>query len=328
MKFLKYFIIGIGLLALVYLVGAKVEIPNLSPEIGPATTSLQDHLTSESEHQLIIPGCEPILRLYNDTTKEKTKFVLLYLHGFSGSPLEGDPLHFYVADKYGMNLYAPRLAAHGLISEDPLLTFTAEAWINSAKQAILHASELGDSIIVMCTSTGATSALFLSNSHPKIHSLICYSPNIDLARTESDLLLGPWGLQLGYLINGGKYYEWNVPEEVQDYWNKKYRIEAVVQLKALLRATMKEDVFRGIKKPLFVGYYAKNEEEKDDQVSIEKMETMFHQAGTAEHQKWFVNFYEAKVHCLPSKYFCQDTLAVQQFTSRFIEEVLGIDKVN
>ena len=137
-------------------------------------------------------------------------------------------------------------------------------------------------------------------------------------------MLGPWGLQLGRLVNGGKYYNWEVPREARKYWYNRYRLEAVLELKALLKSTMTIETFSSVRKPLFVGYYDKNENERDDQVSIERMEMMFDNASTLDDKKWFVNFYNAGAHCVPSKYFSKDTLAVQQMTDRFIQEVLNI----
>lgn len=290
--------------------------------------SAQEKISSEQNSEDIRRGCGSILRYADDSLKSKTPFVILYLHGFSASPIEGDPVMFNIAERFGMNLYAPRLAAHGLATSENLLTFTAEDWINSAKGAIQQAASLGDSIIIMSTSTGGTSALYLSNAHPKIHSLICYSPNTQVAREESDVLLSPWGLQIGRIISGGKYYKWEVPESAKPYWYSQYRIEALVQLKRLIEATMTDETFRAISKPLFVGYYFKNEKEKDDQVSVARMEEMFDLASTPDHKKWFVNFEAAGAHCIPSRHFSRDIPAVQSMTERFFQDVLKISPTN
>ncbi len=49
---------------------------------------------------------------------ERTTYSVVYLHGFSASPQEGDPIHQEFAKRYGANLYIPRLAGHGIQDKD------------------------------------------------------------------------------------------------------------------------------------------------------------------------------------------------------------------
>ena len=41
----------------------------------------------------------------NDSLKEKTEYAVVYLHGFSASQEEGDPVHYDFAKKFGCNLF-------------------------------------------------------------------------------------------------------------------------------------------------------------------------------------------------------------------------------
>jgi hypothetical protein len=49
----------------------------------------------------------------NPEKKHKTEYAVVYLHGFSASQKEGDPIHHEFASRYGFNLYLPRLEDHG-----------------------------------------------------------------------------------------------------------------------------------------------------------------------------------------------------------------------
>ena len=43
--------------------------------------------------------------IWADSSKMKTHYSVVYLHGFSASQEEGDPVHFEFAKRYGLNLF-------------------------------------------------------------------------------------------------------------------------------------------------------------------------------------------------------------------------------
>ena len=51
--------------------------------------------------------------VWADSTKGKTPYSMVYLHGFSASEHEGYPVHETIAKKYGMNMFLSRLSHHG-----------------------------------------------------------------------------------------------------------------------------------------------------------------------------------------------------------------------
>ncbi|MDG2455865.1 MAG: alpha/beta hydrolase [Bacteroidia bacterium] len=258
-----------------------------------------------------------------DSAGKKTKYVLLYLHGFSASPEEGAPLHRTIAERYKMNMYAPLLADHGLIEEEPMLNFSAEKYLESAKQALRLAYFMGDSVIIMSTSTGSTAALFLASGENNIHSLICYSPNIKIFDPKSALLAGPWGIHIARLVKGCNYHEWEAPTKAEQYWHLKYRLEALVELQRLLEGTMTQTTFEQVKVPTFVGYYYKNEQEQDSVVSVDCLLEMYDQLGSTNKKK--VAFKDVGVHALANQYFSQDIESVEKETRSFVEDILGIE---
>ena len=69
---------------------------------------------------------------------------MLYLHGFSASTEEGDPVHRNIALALKANLYLPRLSDHGLIEEEPMLNFTGQKYLDSAKEALAIAKKIGE----------------------------------------------------------------------------------------------------------------------------------------------------------------------------------------
>jgi esterase/lipase len=137
---------------------------------------------------------------------ERTEYSLLYLHGFSASWREGSPANEEFARHFGMNAYFPGLASHGLVTDDPLIDMTPDNLWESAKEALMIASNLGERVIVMGTSTGGTLALKLAAEFPEyVDGLILYSPNIRINNNTAFLLARPWGLQLARQATGDKY---------------------------------------------------------------------------------------------------------------------------
>ena len=72
--------------------------------------------------------------------------------------------HRALARRYGMNLYLSRLHEHGLKGENALEKFRASNFVESSKKALQIGQSLGEEVVVIGTSTGATSAIFLAAS--------------------------------------------------------------------------------------------------------------------------------------------------------------------
>jgi len=259
---------------------------------------------------------------FADSLKSKTQYVILYLHGFSASPMEGRPVMQDIAKHYGCNLYAPRLQAHGLISKEPMLEFDNSSYWESVKAAYVKAKTLGDSVIVMGTSTGCTAALLLASRFSEIHSLVLYSPNIDLYDSRSFLLTMPWGLQLARTVKKGNYHAFTGPEGTEKYWTTKYRLEALVELKNLLNKTMTTATFSKINQPLLMLYYFKDDKNQDDVVSVPALLKMFDEVSTSANQKKKVAMANVGAHAMASDIWSKDIKGVEFETIQFLDRYL------
>src|SRR5262245_59137774 len=164
MRFLKGLGVILILLIIVYFLGPQPSLPkykNDLPAVPADAIQLEKYIAdNESKHKLK-PDNEARIVWFNDSTKEKTEYAIVYLHGFSASQEEGDPVHFEFAKKFGCNLYLARLADHGIDTTEPLANFTAEKFWRSAVEAYVIGKQLGKKIILVSTSTGGTVALKL-----------------------------------------------------------------------------------------------------------------------------------------------------------------------
>ena len=329
-KTLRITFIILIVLLIGFISGPRVSKPQVNTELTPFQGSLDEAvevIQRDSIENETRPGNASKFIWYNDSLKNKTEYVLVYLHGFSASPEEGNPAHYYFANRYGMNLYIPRLFEHGLKKDIPLKNFTGEGFINSAKEAIAKAKVLGDKVIIMACSTGATAGLYIASGNPDIHALICYSPNVDLYDKTSNIITMPWGVQLSKMVIGGDIYHWDADSIRQQYWYTDYAVESIAEMKAMLQTTMVTEVFNKIEQPLFMGYYYKNEKEQDNTVSVEKMKEMFNQLATPKTLKRRVAFPNVANHAIQNKYSSNDYEAVLQETYRFAEEILDLKPI-
>lgn len=282
--------------------------------------------------ELAVPNIKPgnisQVIYFNENTREQTPYCLLYLHGFSASPEEGNPTHVNLGKAFGMNTYIPRLAEHGLISPDPLLNMTPDNLWNSAKEALVIAKALGKKVILMGTSTGGTLALQMAADYPDIvAAVILYSPNVRIANKASFLLGGPFGLQLGRMISGGKYRILAEDPKTDPFWNNKYRVEAVVYLQKLVVKTMKPSVFKKVTQPVFVGYYYKDKEHQDNTVSVPKILWMYEKLGTASDKKVSVAFPDAGAHVIGCDLTNPNWMKVYTATESFLIKTVGLTPV-
>jgi pimeloyl-ACP methyl ester carboxylesterase len=262
-----------------------------------------------------------------DSVGQRTEYVLLYLHGFSASYYEGFPVNYDLSARFGMNAYVPRLAAHGLVSEEPLLEMTPESLYRSAREALAIARVLGEKVIVMGTSSGGMLSLMLAADFPElVDALILYSPNIRIKDKAAPLLSGPWGLQIARLAFGGKYRETADDKDgkICRYWNCRYRLEAAVYLQQLVDAGMNEEAFAKVTQPVFLGYYYKDEAHQDQTVEVAAALRMFDELSTPDSLKVKRAFPEAGAHVIASELTSASVQEVESATFEFVEKILGV----
>lgn len=320
----------IFVLVAIYFLGPSPDRPewnNTMPDVPIEPSQLETYIAyNESQHKLK-PNNEARM-VWADSTKQKTEYAVVYIHGFSASQMEGDPVHRRFAKQFGCNLFLARMADHGIDTVETLLNFTTDRWWASAKEALAIGKQIGHKVIIMSTSTGGTMALALAAEYPDdVYALINLSPNIALRDGSAFILNNPWGLQIARKVVGGDYRETDSKGEEANYWNNKYRIEALVQLEEMLESKMTKKTFEKVTQPCLTLYYYKNEEEQDPQVSVAATLKMMDELGTPAAQKRSVAMPKAGAHVLGSSFTSKDIEGVYKEIEDFSKEVLGMKEV-
>jgi len=332
-EFLLVTLSVILVLFVVYLAGPKFPSPKLTrdlPSIQLQTSEVESFVRNKESKLKIKPDNESLIRWANDSLKNKTPYCLLYLHGFAACWYEGNPVNIDFAKRYGMNMYAPLLAAHGIDTAEALLDMTPERLYESAKEALVVAQSLGEKVIIMGTSTGATMALKMVADHPELmEGLIMLSPNVELFSPLGVIAAKPWGLQLGRFAFKSNYrmLDTKYPEECK-YWYCKQRLEGGIYLQQLIEATMKKETFIKVNKPVFMAYYYKDKVHQDSTVRVDAMLKMFDQLQTPDNLMRKVAFPEAGCHPIGCKLLSGAWKDIEIASYQFAEEKLGLIPVN
>ncbi|MEX0315512.1 MAG: alpha/beta hydrolase [Allomuricauda sp.] len=327
LKILKAFLLIIALLVVVYFLGPKVDKPSMDktlPEVPSNLVQLEKWIDQKEDGITNIKPENEARIIWFDSIPSKTDYSIVYIHGWSASSKEGDPIHLETAKRYGCNLFLSRLAGHGLNEKEAMLELTADDVVDSAKEAIAIAKQLGKKVIIMATSTGGTLALHLAGGDTDIAGILLYSPNIEIYDQSAKLLSGPWGIQLAKAVKKNDYYEFEATEEKKKYWTTKYRMEALTQLQALVDNTMVPETFQIVTQPTFLGYFYKNDSIQDKVVSVPAMLKMYDELGTPPAMKRKVAFAEVGDHVIASSITSKDLETVKRETNGFLEQVLGL----
>ena len=326
-KKIIYFTFPFILIAGIYFLGPEPDRPQWDPTpitVPANADELEQYISGqEAKHRVKLENEARIV--WADSSRKKTPFSIVYLHGFSASQAEGDPVHKEFAHRYGCNLYLARLADHGIDTTEQLLYFTPDRWWRSAREALAIGKALGDRVIVMSTSTGSTMALILAATYPEdVYALMNMSPNIAINDDNAHLINDPWGLQIARLVVGGKSRQIKQDSVKDRYWNNPYRMEAVVQLQEMLEDKMTSTTFAAVHCPSVTLYYYKSEQEQDRTVKVSAMKEMHAQLATPDSLKVILAIPNAGGHVLGSFLVSKDIPAVTEAFNDFAEKKLRL----
>lgn len=316
-------------LLIVYLLGPKPATPRYSeamPEVPARPADLENYIrTREAAHHLK-PDNEARIIWANDSLKQPTELAIVYLHGFSASQEEGDPVHRDIARRFGANLYLSRLSEHGIDTSETMLQLTADSYWESAKEALAIGRHLGRHVILMGTSTGGTLALKLAADYPDVYALVLLSPNIAINDGNAWLLNNPWGLQIARLVKGSDYLysTQDTSDAYKQYWTPKYRLEAAVSLQELLETTMTRETFEKVKQPTLTLYYYKDKVHQDSVVKVSATLEMVEELGTTPEKNIAAAMPKAGNHVIGSWIKSKDVEGVEAAITDFLTRTVGL----
>lgn len=314
------------ILVIVYFSGPKADFKKVDNKLVQIKYPIEDLEYMIDQREAKVEGIKDDnqSQFYWIDSLQKTEYAVVYLHGFSASHGECQPILTNFAERYGCNSYYPRLYKHGLEDVDVMKDLTPKGLMDSAKEAIAIGKSIGEKLIVISTSTGSALAFYLAANDPDIHALISTSPNFDLFDTRSQLLVQPWGKQIFRKMMGSNYRQWEAPDFVNRYWTTKNRIEAHIAIRDLLDQTMKNATFQAITQPVYISYYFKDEDNMDNVISVDAIRRFAKELSTPDSLKMVHPVANAQGHVISSQYMNENWEDVQDSIFVFAEQKLGL----
>jgi esterase/lipase len=327
MKLFKILLIIAMAIGIAYQLGPKPSPGHYTDGLYPVKdtgAALQQQVEANEARYTLKPDNQARIIWDNDSLKNRTEYAVVYLHGFTASQEEGDPVHTNFAKRIGANLYLARLSEHGKDTVDALYHMTATSLWESAKEAYSIGKQLGKKVIIIGTSTGGTLALMLAaEQYPEIAGVVLYSPNIAINNSMAWMSNNPWGLQLGRMVLGGTNNIAPDKREIyQKYWNGSYRVESITEVQQLLEEKMTPETFKKVNQPLLMLYYYKDDVHQDSTVKVSAMKEMFSQISTPADKKRAVALPNTGNHVIGSYIKSNDLQSVEDETVKFAREIL------
>ena len=316
------------ILAVLYMLGPTVKEEKLTinfPEVPTQLDELEAYLKQrEDTVKGLKPGNEAYIQ-WADSTMQKTTYSIVYIHGFGAGPMEGDPVHRFLGEHFGANVFVTRLPEHGIRRPNGMEYMTAQKLADGAGEAYQIGKSLGDSVIVVGTSMGGALTLLLASQQPNIKAVVLYSPAIRDAGGRLEAFFKPWTkfiMEKTLTENG--VMDMKRTGEKGEFWSEVQHINGYESLAKLMYSNMNKETFEKVKQPVFLGYYYKSDQEQDFVVSVPKMLEMYGQLGTVPELKKEMAFPGTADHVIASSITSKDWQTVMFSTIDFLENVAKV----
>lgn len=187
-------------------------------------------------------------------SKARTPLAIVYIHGFSGTKEELRPLPDDLARVLGANLFLTRLSGHGR-NGSAMAEASVNDWVNDFAEAIAIGHRLGDRVVVVGMSTGATIAV-LAQTLPEfatsVAANVLISPNFGVRDRRAALLTVPFARRLLPWLGDETYrFEPLGPEHAAN-WTTSFPATALLPMAAIVRAVRRADVERSLTPTFFI----------------------------------------------------------------------------
>ncbi|QYK43144.1 MAG: alpha/beta fold hydrolase [Paracoccaceae bacterium] len=200
----------------------------------------------------IVPGAGKAI-VWAGEPGVRTAMAVVYVHGFSATWHEIAPVPQDVARALGANLYLTRLAGHGRDGA-AMATASPEDWMTDLAEALAIGRRLGDRVLIIATSTGATLAT-VGLADPAgardVAGAVFVSPNYRLASVAGAILDMPLARHWGPWVAGAERAFTPVNADHARWWTTRYPTAALFPMATLMRHARALD-FGAMTVPLLV----------------------------------------------------------------------------
>jgi alpha-beta hydrolase superfamily lysophospholipase len=256
-----------------------------------------DRLAREVEQgELAAPAIKPDnearIVFHGETPHGRLPLAVVYLHGFTACQAEGAPAHREIAETAGAHLYLNRLSDHGSDAPDAMAGASPERWRDEARRALDIGLQIGERVLLVGTSMGASLALDLAASRPDVVAgVVAWSPGIRVH--------DPAQLRAAVMLQGAVAPPGERSTFQRRYWSSMVHTDGYRAIARLFIERMRPEVLQDIVCPVFFGMWDGGEGDRDTLTSVSAMRHAFGWLGTPESQRRMVA-YDHAAHVLAS----------------------------
>lgn len=207
--------------------------------------AVDDYLVAqEARYPDIWPGAEKTV-IWAHPERRPTPLSVVYLHGYSACRQETAPLCEQLASALDANLFYTRLRGHGRPAAH-LVDCSPEDWYADTLEALAVGQAIGQRVVLVGCSTGATLATWLG-MRPEattLQAMILISPNYGLRHPLAETLTTPLGALLLRLVVGREYTFEPINQAHARYWTHRYPAVALRPMMAMVKAVRNAPVER------------------------------------------------------------------------------------
>lgn len=189
------------------------------------------------------PNAEKEIVWAYPASRARTPLAIVYIHGFSAAKGETRPLADDVAKALGANLFYTRLTGHGR-NGAAMEMASINDWVNDFAEAMAIGRRIGEKVVVIGSSTGATLAT-LAASQPALSQdlvgLVELSPNFALADSRAPLLTLPFARRLLPYLAEPEFAYMPGGVEVGANWTTTFPTAALLPMARLVEITRNLD---------------------------------------------------------------------------------------
>ncbi|HVI53889.1 MAG TPA: alpha/beta fold hydrolase [Luteibacter sp.] len=246
----------------------------------------------ERAAQAIKPDNEARIVFHGEAPHRRRPFAVVYLHGFTASQAEGAPAHREIADALGAHLYLHRLGDHGSDAPEAMAGASPERWRADVEQALGIGLALGERVVLVGTSMGASLALDMAASRPEaVAGVVAWSPGIRV--------YDPAQLRAAVMLQGAVAVPGERTDFQRRYWSAMVHTDAYRAIARLFIERMRPEVLERVACPVFFGMWDGGDGDHDTLASVGAMRHAFGWLGTPASGRRLVA-YDHAAHVLAS----------------------------
>jgi alpha-beta hydrolase superfamily lysophospholipase len=252
-------------------------MPSLRPLLPTDITALAGWIkNSEATFTDLKPGNAKGI-VWAAAPDQRTPWAVVYVHGFSASRMETAPLADTVAQQIGANLFYTRLSGHGRADGNAMGEASAQDWMADTLEAVRIGQTLGERVLLISCSTGATLATWLGTSAEanRVAAHVFLSPNFGPKDKRSEIVNAPWGQKVALWVEGPTRSSTPGNEQEALAWTWSYPTKAIFPMMALVKSVRESDLAQ-FQTPVLVLY-----SERDETVEPAQTQAAFARLGSA-----------------------------------------------